>query len=163
MKLHKPKIEIESLSKKETETYNALDSNKYGEVLAQQVANKLAENSNNGLYHSHKYYCGLGLFFSEEGYTLNTVDDGCASYVNNLIITFLSKTEFVEWLSKENDQSMSLYSEKFNNQTITKTRLKWYLEDGYSPIWNAYCLYLRGDKHKELAEKSSYGYSPIKK
>lgn len=38
---------------------------------------------------------------------------------------------------------MALFGERFDNQTITKTRLNGYLEANYSPVWNEYCTYLR--------------------
>lgn len=146
MQLSIQKIALENLSRKELKVYKTLDATNYGERLAVKIANKLAKNPNTGLCHFHRDYCGLGLFIDKDDYTLNVVEDGWKSYAEDLIITFESKIEFTAWLSKENDQSMSLFGKKFNNQTITKTRLKWYLEENYSPIWNDYCAYLRKQK-----------------
>lgn len=77
-----------------------------------------------------------------------------------IIIIFEDENEFVKWLAHQNDQSMSLIvaakanntSFRFNNQTITKTRLEYFLEAEYSPVWNAYCDYL---KKKNEADESS--------
>ena len=79
-------------------------------------------------------------FFYKKEFVLSTVYDGYGP--NSIIIIFDSKEEFITWLSKESDQSMSLYGEEFNNQTITKLRLDWFLEDNYSPVWNSYCNYV---------------------
>lgn len=141
MQLHIPKIVPYNLSIKELEEYKTLDATNYGEKLAIKIAKKLNENPDKGLFYAHKDYCGIGLFMHKGSFTLSTVFDGYG--VHTIILTFDSKAEFVEWLAKESDQSMALFGEKFNNQTITKTRLDWYLEANYSPVWNEYYDYLR--------------------
>lgn len=79
-------------------------------------------------------YCGTGLYFFEDKYTIGEVNDGMGPYP--IIATFENEDEFVTWLANQNDQSMSLMaavtnnytSFKFNNQTITKIRLEYFLE-----------------------------------
>lgn len=138
-----PKIGLENLSERELLEFNGLNAEPYGEVLAIKICEKLMGNpgENNGLYFSHRDYCGLGIFFNQEQFTLSTVYDG--NGIDSIIAIFDSKTEFIKWLAGENDQSMSLFGERFNNQTITKLRLEWFLEKNYSPIWNDYCRYVR--------------------
>lgn len=142
MKISVPKISLEALSKKETQIFNNLNSICYGEELALKISAKLIKVSikNSGVYFSHRDYCGLGIFFDKEKFILSTVYDG---YENDVVVTFDSKQEFIEWLSKENNQSMSLYGKEFNNQTITKVSLEWFLEKNYSPVWNSSCSYIR--------------------
>lgn len=129
------------LTETEKERFVGLDQTPYGEQLALRVAGKLKENptESSGLYLSHRDYCGMGLYIHEEKFTLGAVNDGRGPYP--IVATFDSEIDFVQWLSNENDQSMALYGEKFDNQTITKMRLDWYLEADYSPIWNDYCVY----------------------
>ncbi|MFD0796221.1 hypothetical protein ACFQZJ_02015 [Maribacter chungangensis] len=143
MKLFAPKIETKKLTKKELALYHNLNAVPYGNALATSVSQKLikSKDAHHGLYHSHRDYCGLGLFYENGLFTLATVNDGYGP--DSTVASFDSQTYFISWLAHENDQSMSLYGEKFNNQTITKIRLEWYLEDNYSPVWNAYCTYVR--------------------
>lgn len=142
MKLQIPKIMLETLSDKELERYYSLDNKPFGDALALRVAKKLLENptESGGLYHSHRDYCGMGLYVHEGKFTLGTVYDSRGPYP--IVAVFESEPEFVQWLATQSDQSMALYGEEFGNQTITKTRLEWYLEDNYSPIWNRYSLYV---------------------
>ena len=143
MNLLTPKIEVKELLKQEASLYENISTTPYGTALAAKVTEKLIKASDvyYGLYHAHRDYCGLGLFYQNNSFTLAVVNDGYAP--GEPIANFDSKSEFTKWLALENDQSMSLYGEKFNNQTITKIRLEWYLEDKYSPVWNDYCAYVR--------------------
>jgi len=160
MKAHIPTIPLEALGENELAEYHALNNERYGEGLARKVADKLEQNlskydergyyvSAGGLYHSHRDYCGVGLYFFENRFTFGEVNDAMGPHP--IFLTFDDKDEFVEWLSNQSDQSMSLIafakdkyvSFIFNNQTITKERLEWYLEENYSPVWNSYCAYLR--------------------
>lgn len=150
MNLLIPKISIKDLNQDEQVYYHRLDNEPYGQELAGKVAEKLLAN-NDGLYHSHRDYCGLGLFIYEGLFTLATVYDGYG--VNKVVANFSDTAEFIHWLAAENDQSMALYGEAFNNQTITKDRLEWYLEDNYSPVWNDYAGYRR--EKAEAAEARS--------
>ncbi|MGC1203709.1 MAG: hypothetical protein WA839_02350 [Flavobacteriaceae bacterium] len=148
MKIHIPKISFETLHKKQIDEFCKLNSEKYGNEFALKVTRKLmsTDYKNNGIYFSHRDYCGIGMFFSKEKFILTTVFDGYGydGYGSEeVIVEFDSDTEFINWLSNENDQSMSLYGEKFNNQTITKLRLDWFLQENYSPVWNDYCRYVR--------------------
>lgn len=140
MKIEFPKYPLEKLSGEHRKLYDNLDCNPYGETLATSVADKLLKGK--GLYHSHRDYCGVGLYFHKDIYTLAIVYDG-ADFPYHVIATFENKFEFIAWLGKENDQSMSLFGEGFNNQTITKIRIDWFLDDEYSPVWNDYCDYIR--------------------
>ena len=141
MELLIPKIEIKSLTSKELKIYKHLNQSPYGMVLATQVTAKLKKNTNEsgGLYLSHRDYCGLGIYLHRNRFCMGIVNDGRGPYPT--IISFDHSYEFTSWLACENDQSMALYGEHFNNQTISKIRLEWYLDNAYSPIWNAYCTY----------------------
>src|SRR5690606_7941730 len=99
-----------------------------------------------GLYHAHRDYCGIGLYFLAGKFTLGVVNDGMGPHP--MLATFDNDEQFEVWLAAQSDRSMSLifdttYGSKFNNQTITRLRLQWYLEEHYSPTWNAYALYAR--------------------
>ena len=143
LKLIIPKISLNQLSDKEIQLFYTLNAEKYGKRLSSDVAEKLAKSTSEfeGLYFSHRDYCGIGIFIQKGTFILSTVYDGYG--IDSIIAAFNSKSEFIEWLSNESDQSMSLFGEKFNNQTLTRLRLNWYLEDDYSPVWNSYCQYIR--------------------
>lgn len=141
MEIYIPKISLAQLSHKETDLLYQLKSENYGRKLAKKVAKKLMEAGNSGLYFAHRDYCGIGIFYQSDNFVLSTVYDGYG--IDQVILKFDFQSEFIDWLANENDQSMSLYGEKFNNQTITKLRLDWFLEENYSPVWNSYCLYAR--------------------
>jgi hypothetical protein len=142
MKLLVPKIKLQTLRKEQSALYQNLSATNYGETLAADITEKLlkSEDTFKGLYHAHRDYCGIGLFYENGTFTLSIVDDGYAP--GEPIAIFDSQTDFTAWLSQESDQSMSLYGQNFNNQTITKVRLDWYLEENYSPVWNAFCAYI---------------------
>lgn len=158
MKQYTPEKPYEKLTQKELEVYRELSSTPYGETLARQVAEKLirdsSERSKNGsystgggLYHSHRDYCGIGLYYYDRQFVIGEVNDAMGP--DPVLVAFDDREEFISWLAGQSDQSMSLVvsdrygSTRFNNQTITKIRLEWYLEEHYSPTWNAYCVYLR--------------------
>lgn len=159
MKTYFSRIARSSLSEKELEIYHSLDHEKYGQELTMGVAEKLKRYPSKldgngsgvgqeGLYLSHRDYCGIGLYFFEGKFTLGEVNDGMGPHP--VLITFESSEEFVEWLAEQNDQSMSLYTaNSFNNQTITKIRLEYYLDDSYNPGWNSYCEYVRKRRLKQ--------------
>ena len=116
MKLLVPKIALDTLTEEELAIYANLDPQPYGRDMAIAVAEKLLTGTS--LYHAHRDYCGIGLFFYENVYTLGAVIDGYdAPY--EIIGTCQTRANFVNWLAKESDQSMSRYGKKFNNQTIT--------------------------------------------
>lgn len=153
MKMFFSKMASSSLDKKDLEIFQSLDQENYGRELARKVAEKLKSSSSElddngsdvsskGMYLSHRDYCGIGLYFFKGEFTLGEVNDGMGPHP--VLITFESLEEFVEWLANQNDQSMSLYTvSSFNNQTISKIRLKYYLDNNYNPGWNSYCEYLR--------------------
>lgn len=158
MNVYIPTIPLEALQEKELAEYHDLNDKRYGKRLAQKVAKKLTENpssyhngyySGGGLFHAHRDYCGIGLYFFERKFTLGEVNDGMGPHP--IMLTFEDAAEFIVWLANQSDQSMSLFavvtdkyfSFKFNNQTITKMRLNYFLEADYSPDWNSYCAYVR--------------------
>ncbi len=115
MKMFFSKMASSSLDKKDLEIFQSLDQENYGRELARKAKGE---------------------------FTLGEVNDGMGPHP--VLITFESLEEFVEWLANQNDQSMSLYTvSSFNNQTISKIRLKYYLDNNYNPGWNSYCEYLR--------------------
>jgi len=133
-------INCSSLTEKENQIYQALDNQSYGAELSRKVGEKIV-NSTDGLYHAHRDYCGVGIFYVDHKIEIGEVNDGRGPYP--VFIRFDSSVAFAEWLSAQSDQSLSLYSRgAFNNQTITKIRLEYFLQQAYSPVWNAYCSYL---------------------
>src|SRR5690606_26254089 len=146
MKLYIPQMSVSALAESDRERYKLLDSTPYPVQLAQSVADKLLKDptESGGLYFAHRDYCGMGLYVHEGKFMLGTVNDGRGPFP--LVATFDDREEFVRWLASQSDQSMALYGEAFDNQTITKNRLMWYLQENYDPAWNSYCLYLRGEK-----------------
>ncbi|WP_057937985.1 hypothetical protein [Algoriphagus resistens] len=143
MKLHIPELTPDKFLRKELEIYQNLDNENFGEQLALRVAQKLKANptESGGLYHAHRDYCGMGLYIHNGKFTLGTVNDGRGPYP--IVADFDTEAAFISWLAYESDQSMAMYGEQFNNQTLTKLRLEWFLEEDYSSVWNAYCFYLR--------------------
>src|SRR5690606_23313207 len=133
MKVHIPQIPISILREQELAKYHDLNDERYGEYLARDVTAELKANPS-GLFHSHRDYCGIGLYFFDGKFTLGEVNDGMGPYP--IILTFEDTDEFLTWLADQSDQSMSLiaavkdnyFSFKFNNQTITKPRLRYFLE-----------------------------------
>ncbi len=149
MQLYNSKIELDSLEPSELQIYQDLDKEPYGIDIATKVCKKLMQNPGEdyGLYFSHRDYCGMGLYYINLQFILGVVNDGYGPAP--LLASCDSETDFVDWLSRESDQTMSLYGSHFNNQTITKSRLEWYLEDNYSPTWNMYCLYMNDRRGQE--------------
>lgn len=157
MKTFFPEIARSSLSEKDLEIFHSLDQETYGQKLARKVTEKLKRQptklneagyyvGSGGLYLSHRDYCGIGLYFFESKFVLGEVNDGMGPHP--VLLTFESSDEFVEWLTNQSDQSMSLFSRySFNNQTITKIRLEYFLEDDYDPVWNSYCAYVKKRRH----------------
>ncbi|QEC53913.1 hypothetical protein EDD80_10892 [Anseongella ginsenosidimutans] len=153
MKSFFPEIARPNLSEKDLEIFHSLDKENYGRELAGKVAEKLKRDpielnedgyyvGSGGLRLSHRDYCGTGLYFFEGKFTLGEVNDGMGPYP--VLITFENQEEFVEWLASQSDQSMSLCSrDSFNNQTVTRIRLEYFLDDNYDPVWNSYCAYVK--------------------
>lgn len=157
MKSFFPEISPSSLSEQDLEIFHSLGQETYGRELAGKVAEKLKRDpiklnedgyyvGSGGFRLSHRDYCGVGLYFFEGKFTLGEVNDGMGPYP--ILITFENQEEFTAWLANQSDQSMSLMvrndrlSFNFNNQTITKIRLEYFLEDDYDPVWNSYCAYV---------------------
>ncbi len=117
-----------------------LNEQAFGESLARAVADKLAL-STKALIHYHRDYCGIGLFYEAGVFTMSRVDDGWEH--PDAIMRCEDFDDFVSWLAQESDRSMAFYGSRFNNQTISRLRLEWYLEPHYSPVWNDFALYSR--------------------
>ena len=92
MKLIISKIPLGKLLE-EVKIYHQLDSNLYGEELSNRVAQKLTKPNQQGIYFAHLDYCGLGIFYTSETFTLTTVYDGY--WPNMIIAEFESKPEFI--------------------------------------------------------------------
>lgn len=136
-------INILNLTAKQKDIYHSLSGRVYGSVLAQLVAEKLAQPNSQALYFSHRDYCGMGISAKKGAYQLVSVYDGYCDfyeadnrYGSTPLLTFKTKPEFIIWLAQQSDRSMALIGENFNNQTITLWRLVWYLQEDYSPVWN---------------------------
>ena len=137
-----PLINYANLSKEECEIFHSLDQHAFGMDLANKVLGKLMSDSD-GLYFSHRDYCGVGIYYLDDKIVIGEVNDGMGPYP--VLISFDAQLEFVNWLSIQTDQSMSLCCRNsFNNQTITKIRLEYFLKENYTPNWNSYCIYLEG-------------------
>ncbi|NQD71464.1 hypothetical protein HP439_12095 [Sphingobacterium shayense] len=158
MKMYISDISPSALSEKDLEIFDALDREIYGETVAGAVANKLRQRPTRlskegyylgagGLYHAHRDYCGIGLYFFDGKFCIGEVNDGMGPHP--VLITFENEREFVQWMAEQSDQSMSLVvrddqlSFNFNNQTITKIRLQYFLEVDYDAAWNSYCAYIK--------------------
>ncbi|MGO1245156.1 hypothetical protein [Sphingobacterium sp. JB170] len=161
MKTYISNISPSALSARDLEIFQGLNREIYGEALAGAVAKKLRESptrlreedyylGTGGLYHAHRDYCGIGLYFFDGRFCLGEVNDGMGPHP--VLITFENEGEFVQWMANQSDQSMSMIvsdgqlSFSFNNQTITKIRLEYFLEDEYDAAWNSYCAYIRKQK-----------------
>lgn len=144
MKNDLPLINISSLNDDEYEIYQALDQEAFAMELANKVVEKLF-NTMDGLYFSHRDYCGVGIYVVEDIIVIGEVNDGMGPHP--IFISFDNQVEFTDWLSRQSDQSMSLCTRSsFNNQTITKIRLEYFLQADYSSNWNSYCMYLAKDR-----------------
>lgn len=141
MHLYIPKIKVDNLSSRQLVVLDSLDDSIYGKELASKVIEKLYDPSisYNEICHSHKDYCGIGIFIHNTKPTIGTAYDGSGPW--EIIAEFESRIEFENWLANQNDKDMALFGEHFNNQSITRIRLEWFLEVNYSPVWNTYCLY----------------------
>lgn len=80
-----------------------------GTVLAQAVAKRLQ--SGEILAYQHRDYCGIGLCFSEGVFVCGEVYDGSLGVTawggSCEHQTFATQTEFVRWLAKQSDESLS--------------------------------------------------------
>lgn len=150
MNLSSSHLEVSNLTEKEFLTYKDLNSERFGLQLSQLIARKLSTTTErsaginvygDGLYHSHRDYCGIGIYFIDRAYTIGEVNDGMGPFP--IISTFDTEEEFIHWLADQSDQSMSIFTlTSFNNQTITRLRMEYYLEEDYSPIWNDFATYV---------------------
>jgi len=99
------------------------DKTLYGEALAHKVADFLERG---GLIaYDHRDYCGMGLIYDidKKKFAYCNVNDGAGFYVEQ---GFDTAKSFVQWLSKQSDESLSGENEtEFlrDNQRITRERL----------------------------------------
>ncbi len=150
MQILKQPITPQELQANEIEIYVQLDDQMYGRELAQKIVEKLTDNPSEGkgLYFSHRDYCGQGLFFIDNDYLLAEVYDG--RIASEIWIKTSNRIQFTHWLSEQSDQSFSLITSRFNNQTITKVRLDYYLSPHYSSVWNDYCRYIQNNNYQDF-------------
>ncbi|TAE69484.1 MAG: hypothetical protein EAZ85_13080 [Bacteroidetes bacterium] len=100
------------------------DEQKYGKTIAQNVAIYLEKGGT--IAYAHRDYCGTGFIFEENTYYYCTISDGYAFYEKE---AFATQKEFIEWLSKQSDRTMSMVDDEnasdfdVDNQCITKERL----------------------------------------
>ncbi|MGF1770416.1 hypothetical protein L4D06_23935 [Enterovibrio makurazakiensis] len=111
----------------------------FGRDIAERVYEQLIQGK--ALDYVHYGYCGVG--FVSEGefihYThfdewltwqLGTEYQPGGEHVG-IVRTFISKSEFVEWLAIQSDHSLSGAEANddwyTNNQRVTKARLEWFL------------------------------------
>ena len=81
-----------------------------GKTLAESVATAL--DSGKILVNSHRDYCGMGLAKEQQYYVYGRVYDGYppAAYVSSITVDhllFASRAQFIEWLSRQTDSSLS--------------------------------------------------------
>ncbi len=139
-------ISIDELNLCELKTYHGLDSEVYGNELAEVVTEKLENNPDDGgLYHSDRDYCGLGLFFSNVLFQLTEVFDGIIQ--PKILVQTSHREEFTQCLAEQSDQSISRYGQHFNNPSLSRIRFIWHIDENYSPIWDSYCTFLYTSDH----------------
>jgi len=83
-----------------------LSTNHFGYELANQVAEKLIKHDSFG--DAHPGHCGTGLFYNKRCFMVASVYDGEPWDEYKI---FETQEEFVEWLAKQSDWSMSGFSE----------------------------------------------------
>ncbi|MBX0289172.1 hypothetical protein K3G63_01910 [Hymenobacter sp. HSC-4F20] len=111
----------------------------YGLPLAEQVADALA--AGRTLVPYHRDYCGLGLACVEGTFIYAEVWDGQLQGLNTIderppyALPFPDRAAFVSWLSQQSDATLSRRemadSFYWNNQTITRRRLRQFVEEGH--------------------------------
>lgn len=102
----------------------------YGTELAEKVAEALKQGS---IGNGHRDYCGMGLEIREDVYCYGEIWDGG---MMTPLETFKNSKDFITWLSKQSDASMSRINEKdpwyWNNQVINRKRLETFVQFGWS-------------------------------
>jgi hypothetical protein len=108
--------------KQEMRKHLAQQTDKYGLVLAERVADALLSNS---LGYGHRDYCGMGLEYREGTWYYGELWDG---YMAEPLLKWSSKSAFISWLTIQSDASLARLEAKesfyWGNQTITRERLK---------------------------------------
>lgn len=110
----------------------------FGPKLVQRVAEALAAGRRLVAY--HRDYCGLGLACENGRYIYAEVWDGQLQGLNTqddrlpCALIFPSQTEFVQWLGSQSNTTLSRRelpdSFYWHNQTITRQRLRQFVEGG---------------------------------
>jgi hypothetical protein len=96
----------------------------FGPELAWRVVRALKKGG--GIHHSHRDYCGMGLFAEEDGgFVYASVWDG-GFFENNVVRRFKDEEQLARWLAQQSDASLSNYGNDFGflNQTLTRKRLE---------------------------------------
>jgi hypothetical protein len=120
---------------------NGLSTNTFGNELMEKLADLLVENYNNP-HNSHRFgfshrdYCGHGLIYGPEGFSLVEIWEGGPAEV---LKSWKHKPDFVSFFAEQSDFSCSGFpgcdplfkaKDEFfeNNQRITKKRLVGYVD-----------------------------------
>ncbi|MBP1650683.1 MAG: hypothetical protein H6Q26_840 [Bacteroidetes bacterium] len=94
----------------------------YGVELAEKVAERLLT-ANFGF--GHRDYCGMGLEYRNGVYYYGGLWDGI---MDDKVLSFTAKAEFVSWLAGQSDAGMARLNEAdafyWGNQTVTRQRLQ---------------------------------------
>lgn len=117
---------MSNLSESQKSELALLSSEPFGRDLAAKVAKYLKKHGR--IAYNHRDYCGMGLFYFDNGYLYTAVDDGhpVPYYGKERGWYFDNMHSFIDWLADQSDYSLSNFENPhtFNNQTITKTRLQ---------------------------------------
>jgi len=118
-----------------------LSKKPYGKSFARSVIDKLivkGESSNGmaGIYHVHRDYCGMGLFYIQKIFSICYVYEGMIAPEKS-IVSFQNKEQAVDFLSRQSDYTMSGYDKtsvlkessefRLNNQRLTRKMLENFL------------------------------------
>jgi hypothetical protein len=119
----------------------SLSKEPLGADLARRVVERLIKDGDkNGLWFSHRDYCGHGLMYSLGQFHLIEVYDGFADD-SRLIRSWSNEESFRVWLGKQSDYSLSGADDsqpellantmfELNNQRLTKERMIDYVTYG---------------------------------
>lgn len=101
----------------------ATDTQVYGLALARSVADYLM--TVGGIYHQHRDYCGMGLWWENDFFGYGEVEDGWPASAEK---SFASAEDFSCWLADQSDHSLSRidHPDRFKraNQCLTRKRLE---------------------------------------
>lgn len=131
-------VQIKAEEKRRQEVYQKVtgttnpevhNNTSYGRDLATKFANRLMSV---GMYgNSHRDYCGMGFVVQNGTILYVRLWDGALTKPEDILKKFSSKENFITWLAKQSDQSLSQKNDKDefyrNNQTITLLGLMSYV------------------------------------